>query len=57
MFKTLAFSNPVYLSASVLLSVGVLSGCTYCEPLLLTMLVAPLVRQVAGDTQIKVVTN
>ena len=32
-------SNKVFLSTASLLAVGILSGCQYCEPLLLATLV------------------
>ena len=38
-------SDKVFLSTTVLLAVGVLTGCQYCEPLLMATLVIGLINK------------
>lgn len=38
-------SNNIFLSITVLLAVGVLTGCQYCEPLLMATLVIGLIHK------------
>ena len=44
MTYTTILKNEIYLVITTLISVGILSGCQYCSPLLAILLIAPLVR-------------
>lgn len=46
MSDKLTFSNNSYLASITVVTIGVLSGCEYCTPLLMTQLSIPVVRNI-----------
>jgi len=57
MFSKFTFSKSTYLAATAFFSVGVLSGCEYCLPVLAALLVMPLVGLAVSNLQTNAFAN
>lgn len=47
MLHKASLTNKNYLAMTTLVSIGLLSGCEYCMPVLMTLLVIPVMRSMA----------
>ena len=44
MTRTISLKNESYLAITTTISVGVLSGCEYCSPVLAVLLIIPVIK-------------